>query len=122
MGESNTLSPPGGAGLVRDPVASTFVLTPLQRGFLAESLVASDKGVNIEQIVWELDHVSDADRFRAAWQSALDAFDAFRLSFAWPGSGGEPRQSVLPSVRLPFQGVDWPEQVSTPPDHRLPSF
>jgi amino acid adenylation domain-containing protein len=122
MSESNTLSPPGGAGPVRGPVASTFVLTPLQKGFLAESLVASDKGVNIEQIVWELDHVPDADRFRAAWQSALDAFDALRLSFAWPGSGGEPRQSIVPSVRLPFQRVDWPEQLSTQPDHRLASF
>ena len=107
---------------MRDPVASTFVLTPLQKGFLAESLLASDKGVNIEQIVWELDHVPDADRFRAAWQSALDAFDALRLSFAWPGSGGEPRQSIVPSVRLPFQRVDWPEQLSTQPDHRLASF
>ena len=69
MSGSNTLSPPGGAGPVRDPVANTFVLTPLQKGFLAESLLASDNGVNIEQIVWELDHVPDADRFRAAWQT-----------------------------------------------------
>src|SRR5262245_38515625 len=103
MSESNTHSLPGGAGPVRDPGASAFVLTPLQKGFLAESLVAPDKSLNIEQIVWELDHVPDADRFRAAWQSALDAFDALRLSFAWPGSGGEPRQSILPSVQLPFQ-------------------
>ena len=86
MSESNTPSPPGGAGPVRDPAASTFVLTPLQKGFLAETLLASDKGVNIEQIVWELDHVPDADRFRAAWQSALDAFDALRLSFAYISS------------------------------------
>jgi amino acid adenylation domain-containing protein len=110
------------AGPVRDPVASTFALTPLQKGFLAESLVARDKGVNIEQIVWELDHVPDAARFRAAWQSALDAFDALRLSFVWPGSGGEPLQSVVASVRVPFQKVDWPAQSSTQPDHRLESF
>jgi hypothetical protein len=58
-----------------------FQLTPAQKALLAESLVALDKGVNVEQVVWELDHVPDAVRFRAAWQAAFDTFDALRLGF-----------------------------------------
>ena len=85
-------------------------LTPLQKGLLAESMVALDRGANVEQIVWELDHVPDPERFRAAWQTTLDAFDALRLAFAWPESDAEPKQAVLASVRLPFQRVDGAER------------
>lgn len=96
--------------------ADTFVLTPMQKGLLAESLVARAKGVNLEQIVWELDHVPDEDRFRAAWQAAVDTFDALRLAFVQAEAGEEPRQAVLDSVRLPFRRVDSPDR--SPADQR----
>ena len=102
--------------------AEEFVLTPLQKGFLAESLAASDHGINVEQVVWELDRIPDAERFRAAWQSALDAFDALRLSFVWPGPGKEPRQFVVARVRLPFQRVDCPERSEEEQNARLEGF
>lgn len=105
---------------VRD--SGNFALTPLQKGLLAESLVARDKGANVEQIVWELDQVPAVERFRAAWQSALDAFDALRLVFSWPEAGAEPRQAVLASVPLPFQRLDCPERSMAQQQARLDRF
>ena len=130
-------TPPGGGALVRKadgpaPAGSQlprtlrdpekFVLTAMQKGLLAESMVALAKGVNIEQIVWELDHVPDAERFRAAWQSTLGAFDALRLAFLWPESGGEPRQTVLASAQLPFQRLDCPERSPAEQQARVEGF
>lgn len=99
-----------------------FALTSLQKGLLAESMVALDRGANVEQIVWELDHVPAFDRFRAAWQGAVDAFDALRLAFAWPEPGAEPQQTVLASVRLPFRRVDCPEPTPSQQLARLERF
>jgi amino acid adenylation domain-containing protein len=86
-----------------DPV--TFSLTPIQEGLLAESLIASDPGLNVEQVVWELDHVPDLARLRAAWQGAVDAFDALRLGFDWPKSEKHPRQHVR-AMEVPFHELD----------------
>jgi amino acid adenylation domain-containing protein len=108
--------------VTRPQQAEEFVLTPLQKGFLAESLMASDQGMNIEQVVWELDRVPDLHRFRAAWQGVLDAFDALRLSFVWSGPREEPRQHVVTPVRLPFQRLDWPERPPGEQDARLEGF
>ena len=102
--------------------AESFVLTPMQKGLLAESLVALDKGVNLVQVVWELDHVPDVDRFRAAWKDAVGAFDALRLAFAWPEAGGEPRQAVLDPVRLAFVRLDLPERSAAGQRERLERF
>ncbi len=116
-------APAGAPPQRRDPgEPEAFPLTPLQKGLLAESMVARDKGANVEQIVWELDHVPASDRFRAAWQAALDTFDALRLALAWRESGSEPRQTVLPTLRLPFQQVESPEQAPSRQAERLERF
>src|SRR5215510_16467520 len=86
-----------------------FSLTPVQKALLAESLVALDKGINVEQVVWELDHVPDVVRFRAAWQAAFDTFDALRLGFEWPESSKEPQQAVRARAQLPFQMLECTE-------------
>src|SRR5512138_3074423 len=106
-----------------DPAARTWAVTPLQKALLAESMVALDNGANVEQIVWELDQAPEPERFRAAWQAAVDAFDALRLAFVWTEPGAEPRQSVLPpGTPVRFGRVDGPQ--GTPADawERLERF
>ena len=99
-----------------------FPLTPAQKALLAESLVALDKGINVEQVVWELDHVPDVVRFRAAWQAAFDTFDALRLGFEWPKSSKEPQQSVRARAQLPFQVLECTESGSREQQARLKRF
>ena len=83
-----------------------YPLTATQKGIFADSLVAADKGVNIEQVVWQFEQVPDMVCLEHAWQEALGAFDALRLRFHWPESA-EPWQEVVDSVRMPFRVVDW---------------
>ena len=100
----------------------SFALTPIQKGLFAESRVASDPGLNVEQVVWELDHIPDLPRFRAAWESAIETFDALRLHFEWPASSDEPSQTVQRQVPLPFRRLDYPAVSRREQQARLESF
>jgi len=73
---------------------------------LTESLLARGRGINIEQIVCELDEPFDPERFRGAWQSALDRFDALRLEFHW-SKPNEPVVGTRRDVEVPFHVEDW---------------
>ncbi len=96
-------------------------VTPMQRGMLAESLLARGRMVNIEQVVCELEDPLDPERFRAAWQSALDRFDALRLEFEWP-KPDEPLVRVCPRVDLPFRLEDWTKHSEAEQREMLASF
>ncbi len=89
------------------PTASSqpWPLIPIQRGFLAESLVSDDRGVNVEQVVGELEEPLDEASFKRAWQHAVDSFDAFRLCLEWP-DGSDPQQRVMSDVEVPFRVID----------------
>jgi len=91
---------------LRSGATLRYPLTATQKGILMDSLVASEKGVNIEQIIWQFDQVPDLERLKQAWQSALESFDALRLRLRWPESE-EPWQEIADSVRMPFRVIDW---------------
>ena len=80
-------------------------LSPIQQGFFAESLVSDDKGLNIEQVVGELDESLNEACFRDAWRHAMTSFDAFRLRLHWR-DGRAPEQSIVPQPALPFHVID----------------
>lgn len=78
----------------------------MQRGMLAESLLAHGRAVNIEQIVCELEEPLDPTRFREAWQSAIDCFDALRLEFRWE-KPDDPVVRVRIGKKVPFRFESW---------------
>jgi amino acid adenylation domain-containing protein len=80
--------------------------THTQQGMLADSLVAENRGVNVEQVVYEVNEWLNLDMLRVAWQRALDDFDALRQQFE-PRSGTELVQSFVDAAILPFSFVDW---------------
>jgi amino acid adenylation domain-containing protein len=102
------------------PTASSqpWPLTPIQRGFLAESLVSDDKGVNVEQVVGEFAEPLDEASFKRAWQHAVDSFDAFRLRLGWP-DGAEPQQRVAGEAEVPFRVIEAPDRT---PEAALDEF
>ena len=62
---------------------SPFSLLAIQRGLLAESLESETPGLNLEQVVAELDEVIDEDLMRTAWQHVMQAHEALQVGFNW---------------------------------------
>src|SRR5258705_11008132 len=79
-----------------------YRLSSMQEGMLFHYLKEPNTGVDIEQIVVQLQEPVDADRLRAAWELLVGRHGVLRTRFVWDGSG-QPHQEVLPEVRVPFQ-------------------
>ena len=78
-------------------VDSIYPLSPSQRGMLFETLLASEPGVHIEQLVWHLRGALDARVLEAAWQHVVERHEVLRTCFVWKQQP-EPVQVVLPRV------------------------
>ena len=77
---------------------TSYALTPLQQGMLFHSILAKDSGVDVLQLVVELDEELKIDLFRQAWEAVVARHEVLRTCFFWEGLE-EPRQvfqSVLP--------------------------
>jgi amino acid adenylation domain-containing protein len=83
------------------PVSTARNLSPMQAGMLAETLLASDGGVNIVQFVIHYPKRVDASALRRAWDLAIQEFPILRTDFAW--RDGEPSQSVRESAAAPWE-------------------
>ena len=80
-------------------------LSHTQQGMLADSLVAEHRGVNVEQVVCELNEWVNPETLRIAWERALDDFDALRQQLQ-PRTGGTVAHRFVDSAVLPFRFVD----------------
>ncbi|MEV7872729.1 amino acid adenylation domain-containing protein, partial [Streptomyces sp. NPDC088124] len=112
----------GGGGGIKD-IEDIYPLTPLQSGMLFHTLSRSaqetgpaptpDSGPEsasyLEQFTFLLDGVTDLDALARAWQHAVDASDALRVSIAWEGVS-EPVQVVHRNVSLPVTRLDWSDR------------
>ena len=98
-----------------------IALSHTQQGLLADSLASEDRGVNVEQVLYEVNQWLTPDILRAAWQGALNDFDALRLRFELQ-SGGKLVQHCVESVLLPFQFVDWSARDATNVAEDLEAF
>lgn len=96
---ARAIDTPGGIG-------QGFALTPAQLGMFADSQVAASRGLNVEQVVCEIDDALDAQMLRDAWEGVTAEFDALRLRFEFRDSGN-PTQRVACSAVPPFRCIDW---------------
>ncbi|WP_407310820.1 amino acid adenylation domain-containing protein [Pseudomonas sp. nanlin1] len=90
------------------PVAAiedVYPLSAMQQGMLFHTLYAPQPGHYLNQLQVAIDGL-DVERFRAAWQAALDAHEVLRSGFVWQGLD-QPLQIVWRQVRLPLQVHDW---------------
>ena len=117
--QESLLGPRVDAG--RSPATESFALTPTQHGMLAAALASESRGLNVEQVVCDLGDDLDAQALRAAWQRALDAFDALRLEFDFRNEG-DPVQRVQIAPALPFRYVDWSAHDPANADQALREF
>ena len=106
---------------VNDAAITRFALTPTQRGLLADSLAAETRGLNVEQIVCEIDAWLDDAALREAWQGAMDEFDALRIQFEFR-SGDVPTQRIASSCILPFRYFDWSTHEAASAEQAIQEF
>ncbi|MCT8946633.1 non-ribosomal peptide synthase/polyketide synthase [Pseudomonas iridis] len=83
-----------------------YPLSPMQQGMLFHTLLEHGGGDYINQMRLDVDGV-DPQRFRAAWQSVVDAHDILRTGFVWQGDLEQPLQVVQRHLEVPFRVLDW---------------
>ncbi|MFV3415781.1 amino acid adenylation domain-containing protein [Pseudomonas nitroreducens] len=95
------------AALGLDPagIEDLYPLSPMQQGMLFHGVDGSEGGVYVNQLRVEVQGL-DVERFRAAWQAALDAHDNLRAGVHWQGLD-KPLQAVHKHVELPLEVLDW---------------
>jgi amino acid adenylation domain-containing protein/non-ribosomal peptide synthase protein (TIGR01720 family) len=94
--------------LITDPQAvdNVYPLSPMQQGMLFHTLYEQGSGDYINQMRVSVEGL-DVERFRQAWQAALESHDILRTRFVWGGEQAQPLQIVERSATLPFTVHDW---------------
>ena len=87
-------------------VRTTYPLSPIQAGMLFHGLQDSQPGVDIEQIVIEMQEPIAAAELRRAWSRVVQRHDILRTSFVWEDVE-VPQQVVHDRVEVPFREEDW---------------
>lgn len=83
-----------------------YELSPMQQGMLFHAIGAPNSGVDIEQIVCQLDEQLDTAAMLRAWDLITSRHTILRTAFAWEGIA-EPLQQVYGSVLIPSESADW---------------
>lgn len=82
-------------------IVESYPLSPMQQGMFFHSQFAPGSGVDIEQIVWELNEVINADAFKSAWIKVAERHPVLRTNFKWEGLESA-IQEVNAEITLPF--------------------
>lgn len=83
-----------------------YALSPLQEGMLFHSLYGRRPGVDIEQLLAELDEDLNVPAFQWAWRRVVERHPILRTGFHWENLE-QPRQEVSRDVRLHWEFKDW---------------
>jgi amino acid adenylation domain-containing protein len=75
----------------------TYPLSPMQAGMLFNSIYSPDSGVDIEQVICDLNEDLSAPAMESAWQAVIARHAVLRTTFEWEGLQ-HPRQSIHESV------------------------
>ncbi|TFF33794.1 non-ribosomal peptide synthetase, partial [Pseudomonas sp. RIT623] len=89
-----------------DNLADLYPLSAMQQGMLFHTLYDQASPQYINQMQLDVEGL-DPQRFRQAWQAALDAHDILRSGFHWGADLEQPLQWVARQVELPCQLHDW---------------
>ena len=82
-------------------IADVYPLSPMQQGMLFHGVYGDASGDYINQLCLDVEGL-DPERFRQAWQAAVDAHDILRSRVVWQGDLPEPMQLVSKHLRLPY--------------------
>ncbi len=87
-------------------IEAIYALSPMQEGLLFHALLAPESAVYFEQVSCRLGRLEHPEKFRSAWQQAVDRHPALRTSFYWKNRK-RPLQVVRKQCDLPWIEEDW---------------
>jgi len=87
-------------------IEQAYELSPMQHGMLFHAIGGPGSGVDIEQIVCQLDEALSTAAMLRAWELIASRHTILRTAFVWEGIA-EPQQQVHDSVRIPSEILDW---------------
>ncbi|WP_166226424.1 condensation domain-containing protein, partial [Pseudomonas atagonensis] len=87
-------------------IEDIYPLSPMQQGMLFHTLYAQQSGDYINQMCVAVDGLQ-VERFREAWQAAMDSHDVLRSGFVWEGDLPHALQVVHKGLQVPFSVLDW---------------
>jgi len=96
-------------------------LTALQQGMLFHAISNPGRGVDIEQIAFDLQESLDPEKFEASWRHGLSASSAMCARFRWRDSP-EPVQIFDSEAAVTFTTLDWSGLDTTDQRKRIDSF
>ncbi|MDD0977468.1 non-ribosomal peptide synthetase, partial [Pseudomonas fontis] len=89
-----------------EQIEDIYPLSPMQQGMLFHTLYEQSGGDYLNQMRLDVEGL-DPERFRAAWQAALDEQEILRSGFVWEGDLAQPVQVVHKHLSVPFTLHDW---------------
>ena len=87
-------------------IEDIYPLSPMQQGMLFHTLYAQQSGDYINQMCVAVDGLQ-VERFRDAWQAAMDSHEVLRSGFVWEGDLPNALQVVHKGLQVPFSVLDW---------------
>ncbi|WLH14379.1 non-ribosomal peptide synthase/polyketide synthase [Pseudomonas hefeiensis] len=87
-------------------IEDIYPLSPMQQGMLFHTLYEQQAGNYINQLRVDVAGL-DVERFRQAWQAAMDAHEVLRSSFVWDGDFKRALQVVHKQLEVAFVLHDW---------------
>ncbi|SDT39739.1 non-ribosomal peptide synthase domain TIGR01720/amino acid adenylation domain-containing protein [Pseudomonas asplenii] len=99
--------------VVMADIEDIYPLSPMQQGILFHAVDEPDGAAYTNQLRADVRQL-DVERFRAAWQQALDSHEVLRSVFVWPQDLAAPLQIVRRRVDIPLVVHDWREHSDLP--------
>jgi len=99
-------------------IQDSYPLSSLQQGMLFNTLLEPGSGVDMEQLLCELDEALDVAAFQRAWRCVVARHPVLRTRFLWEGLI-EPLQEVHAEVELPWEELDWRGVAGSERDERI---
>jgi len=101
-------------------IEDLYPLSPVQEGMLFYTLLATESGAYVTQVIYELEGLN-VPAMKGAWQQVLDRHPILRTTFAWKNLE-RPLQMVRRRVNLPLTEEDWRGLTRAEREARLDDF
>jgi amino acid adenylation domain-containing protein/non-ribosomal peptide synthase protein (TIGR01720 family) len=105
----------------KNKLKDVYPLSPMQSGFLFQTLYAPDSDAYFVQSIFEFEGSIDPQTLHSAWQHVSNHHPILRTGFGWQNSK-QPFQYVLESLEVPFNIEDWSGLKEQEANERLESF
>src|SRR4051812_21022126 len=106
---------------MQSTIRDLYPLSPMQSGFLFQSLYQPESDAYFVQTVFDFQGNINPTALNSAWQALSNTHPILRTGFVWQ-DGEEAAQYVLDAVNVPFVFLDWQNFDQTLQQSKLNDF